>query len=359
MVTSAPIGRRRLLRLLAGASVIGGAIAGCAVRTADRVASATASFREALPLPKRSLPPLPVDPAIRVEGLSPLVTPTADFFRIDVAEEVPIPSTSAWRLRIDGMVRNPMDLGYDELLDRGLVEVDASIACVSNSVGGFLVGNARWLGVPLDALIDEAGPLRRADQVMGHSVDGFTAGFPVAALADRDAIVAVGMNGQPLEPEHGYPARIIVPGLYGYVSAVKWLSRIELTRFDEQVGYWISRGWSRLAPVKLASRIDTPRPFAPVQAGARAIGGVAWAATSGISRVEVRIDAQPWQEAQLGPELSSTSWRQWWLTWDAQPGSHTISVRAWDGDGRLQSSKDVPPVPDGAEGLHRITVTVE
>lgn len=306
----------------------------------------------------KPLPVLPVDPAGDIAGLSALITPTAEFFRIDVANAIPTPDVDTWKLRIDGLVRRPIELSYDDLLARGLVEVDATIACVSNDVGGFLVGNARWLGIPLKPLIDEAGPLATADEVMGHSVDGFTAGFPVAALADRNAIIAVGMNGEELTPVHGYPARIIVPGLYGYVSAVKWLSRIELTRFDQQVGYWIPRGWAQDAPVKLASRIDTPRPGAQVPAGAVGVGGVAWSATVGIGRVQVRIDGESWQDAELGPQLAGTTWRQWWMSWDAAAGKHNITVRAWDGLGNLQSEREVPVAPNGAEGLHTVDVTV-
>ena len=355
---SAPLPRRALLRAVAGLTLVGGFVASCASRVAESGSAALGALRTSLPTPKRSLAPLPADPAACIDGLSPLITPKNEFFRIDVAGDIPMPSADTWKLQIDGLVTNRIELGYDELLARGLVEIDATIACVSNDVGGFLVGNARWTGVPLRDLITEARPLPEADEVMGHSVDGFTAGFPLSVLADRDAIIAVGMNGKPLEPVHGYPARIIVPGLYGYVSAVKWLSRIELTRFDEQVGYWIPRGWSELAPVKLASRIDTPRGGLPLAASATAIAGVAWSATDGIARVQVRVDAGSWLDAELGPALSNSTWRQWWIPWTAEPGKHRITVRAWDGVGNLQSSREVPPAPNGAEGLHSIEVTV-
>lgn len=337
----------------------GAFLSGCVSRTAERTSAAGAAIRRALPKPLKALAPLPPDPAARVEGLSKLITPTDEFFRIDTAADIPMPNVESWKLQIDGLVTNRIELGYDDLLTRDLIEIDATISCVSNDVGGFLVGNARWTGVPLRDLITEARPLPEADEVMGHSVDGFTAGFPLSVLADRDAIIAVGMNGKPLEPVHGYPARIIVPGLYGYVSAVKWLSRIELTRFDEQVGYWIPRGWSALAPVKLASRIDTPRGGLAMTAGATAVAGVAWSAMSGISRVQVRINDGSWLDAELGPALSDTTWRQWWTSWNAAPGKYRITVRAWDGEGRLQSSREVPPAPNGAEGLHAIDVTVE
>lgn len=344
-------------RALLWASVLGlgGVIAGCA-RTVERAGSAVA--RRVLPGAREPLPPLPADPASTVDGLSPLITPTQQFFRIDTAGDVPTPDVTTWRLRIDGLVARPLEFDYDALLNRDLIEIDATMACVSNAVGGFLVGNARWRGIRLAELIADAAPLARADQVLGHSVDGFTAGFPVSALWDRDALLAFGMNGELLTAEHGYPARIIVPGLYGYVSAVKWVTRIELTRFDDQVGYWVPRGWSQLAPVKLASRIDTPRPGSAVPSGRVVIGGVAWSATSGVARVQVRLDGAPWLDAELGPALSTSSWRQWWLPWDATPGKHTLTVRAWDGDGNLQSQREVPPDPNGAEGLHSIDVEV-
>lgn len=355
-MTAPGLQRRAFLRaaLITGAAVL----TGCVSRTAERAATAAASLRGALPGARTPLPALPPDPARTINGLSPLITPTAEFFRIDTAAEVPTPAVETWNLRIDGLVRRPLTLDYEALLDRELIEIDAAISCVSNEVGGFLVGNARWLGVRLSELVADAAPLTRADQVLGHSVDGFTAGFPVSALWDRDAIVAVAMNGEPLTPEHGYPARIIVPGLYGYVSAVKWVNRIELTRFDDQVGYWVPRGWSKLAPVKLASRIDTPRGGLRLSAGRHPIAGVAWSAANGISRVQVRIDDEPWRDAELGPELAKTSWRQWWLPWDAITGEHRIVVRAWDGAGAAQSERQVPPAPDGAEGLHTIDIVV-
>lgn len=311
-----------------------------------------------LPRARAPLPAPPPDPAATTPGLSPLLTPTADFFRIDVADSIPTPALDTWRLTIDGMVRHPLTLTFDELIRREIVEIDATLACVSNPVGGPLVGTARWTGVRLDRLIAEAQPLPDADEVLGHSVDDFTAGFPVSALAAGDALVAIGMNGEVLAPEHGYPARIIVPGLFGYVSAVKWLQRIELTRFDQQVGYWVPRGWSRLGPMKLSSRIDAPRDGANVAAGPVTVAGVAWSSAHGIASVEVRVDGGAWQPAQLGPSLDATAWRQWWWSWTASRGSHQLEVRAIDEQGTVQSARLVPPVPNGAEGLHRIQVTV-
>lgn len=312
-----------------------------------------------LPKALKFLPPPPTDPALTVPGLSKLFTPNGEFYRIDTAIIVPNINIDTWRLRIDGMVDNPTEFTYKELTDRPVFQLDDTIACVSNEVGGNLVGNARWLGIRLDDLIKEASLFSSADQVMGHSIDGFTAGFPTAALDGRDAMIAIGMNGEPLPIDHGFPARIIVPGLYGYVSATKWLTRIELTRFDKAEGYWIPRGWSTQAPIKIASRIDTPLIGSSLRAGKRVIAGVAWAPTRGISKVEVRIDQGQWHVATLGPALANTTWRQWWIDWDAKPGRRTISVRATDGTGALQSSKNVPVAPNGAEGWHTVDVTVQ
>ena len=312
-----------------------------------------------LPKALKSLPAPPPDPAVGLPGLSKLFTPNSEFYRIDTALSTPEIAVDTWTLKIDGMVATPLEYTYKELLQRPTFELDGTIACVSNEIGGNLVGNARWFGIRLDDLIREARPLTRADQVMGHSVDGFTAGFPVSVLDGRDAMIAFGMNGEVLPIDHGFPARIIVPGLYGYVSATKWLSRIELTRFDEKRGYWIPRGWSALAPIKTASRIDTPRNRSRIVHGEGVIAGVAWAPIRGISRVEVRIDDGDWQDAKLGPELANTTWRQWWMKWNPPAGEHKISVRATDGEGERQGGKKVAVAPNGAEGWHTIYATAE
>jgi DMSO/TMAO reductase YedYZ molybdopterin-dependent catalytic subunit len=230
---------------------------------------------------------------------------------------------------------------------------------VSNEVGGDLVGNAVWQGVPLPVLLDRAGVQDDATQIVGHSVDGFTAGFPTELAGDgRTALVAYAMNGELLPPRHGFPARLVVAGLYGYVSATKWLSRIELARQEDVDGYWITRGWAKDGPIKLASRIDVPRNGADVVAGPTAIAGVAWAPTRGVGAVEVQVDDGEWQPAMLGTAASDETWVQWHLAWDAPPGRHRLRVRAVDGDGRRQIEADAPPAPDGATGLHTRTVTV-
>ena len=309
-----------------------------------------------LPKALSPLPAPPADPALEIENLSKLFTPNDKFFIIDNAIIVPQINPSDWELTIDGMVKNKIKLSYDDLLARPMIEVDDTIACVSNWVGGPYVGNARWLGVRLDDLINEAEPSKDADQILSHSVDKFTAGFPTAALDGRAAIIAVGMNGEILPVKSGFPARLIVPGLYGYVSATKWLSRLELTRFDLKEGYWIKKGWAKFAPIKMQSRIDTPYVEETFAAGKRAIAGVAWAQNVGVQSVEVKIDNSSWREATLGPDLANTTWRQWWIEWDAKPGTHTLSVRAINKNGEIQSEKKKDVLPDGAEGWHTITV---
>jgi DMSO/TMAO reductase YedYZ molybdopterin-dependent catalytic subunit len=352
------LSRRDLLR--AFAVIGGGAVAAAAASKflRDRASVQLQRLNVALPKPLKFLPAPPTDPALTTPGLSKLITPNSQFYRIDTAIVVPSISVDSWHLQIDGMVANPRKFTYQELTQRPVFELDDTIACVSNEVGGYLVGNARWLGIRLDDLIKELAPTSKADQVMGYSSDGFSAGFPLAILDGRDAMIAFGMNGEPLPLEHGFPARIIVPGLYGYVSATKWLTRIELTRFDQKQGYWVPRGWSALAPIKTQSRIDTPRSASRIKAGRVAIAGVAWAPTRGISRVEVRVDDSQWRDAILGPALAKTTWRQWWIDWQATAGTSNISVRATDGTGAVQPRAFTAPDPNGAEGWHTIAVNV-
>jgi DMSO/TMAO reductase YedYZ molybdopterin-dependent catalytic subunit len=296
---------------------------------------------------------------LAADGLSPLITPTKDFYRIDEALVVPNINVDTWRLKIDGMVDNPYELSFDDLLAQPLIERDITLACVSNDVGGGLVGNARWLGVRLADVLERAQVDPRATQLVGRSVDGFTVGFPTAVAIDgRDAMVAVAQNGAPLTREHGFPARLIVPGLYGYVSATKWLREIELTTWEAFDAYWIQRGWAEQAPIKVQSRIDVPRGSGQVTPGRRPVAGVAWAPRRGIERVEFRLDRGPWQEARLGPSLGDDSWRQWAADWDATPGDHTLEVRATTGDGEVQTDVKVAPFPDGATGHHRVAVRV-
>ncbi|HEX6659230.1 MAG TPA: molybdopterin-dependent oxidoreductase, partial [Ilumatobacter sp.] len=322
-----------------------------------RLSNAADRAGVALPAADVMLPAPPADPALGIAGLTPLFVPNTSFYRIDTALVVPSVALGSWRLRVTGMVDNELEFTFDDLLALPQVEADITISCVSNEVGGDLVGNARWQGVRLDDLLSDAGISPDADQIVGRSVDGFTAGFPTATLDGRNALVALAMNGEPLPTRHGFPARLVVPGLYGYVSATKWLSAIELTRFDQFEGYWVPRGWSALAPVKTQSRID--RPGGRIAAGRTAVAGVAWAPTRGISTVEVRVDDEPWRTATLGPSVGDDSWRQWWIDWDATPGRHSLMCRATDGTGDVQTEARSRPDPDGATGWHTITVTVD
>ena len=302
--------------------------------------------------------PLPAGHSLDVPGISPIITPNEDFYLIDTALTPPQVNLEEWTLRITGLVENPYEITFGELLTRPLVERYVTLSCVSNSVGGSLVGHAKWLGVPLSLILDEAGILPEAQQIVGRSVDGFTVGFPSTIPFDgRDALVAVGMNDEPLPIEHGFPVRLVVAGLYGYVSATKWLSELELTTWDGFDAYWVPRGWAKEAPVKTQSRIDTPRD-GQIAAGPRAIAGVAWAPNRGVDRVEVKIGNGPWTEAELSTEISDNSWRQWKLDWDPLPGRYKLRVRATDGEGVTQTDLRQPPAPDGATGYHTIDVTV-
>ena len=312
-----------------------------------------------LSLADRPLPPLPPGTDLEIEGLTPFVTSNAAFYRIDTALEIPRVQISDYTLRVTGMVERPLNLSFQQLTERPLVEADITLTCVSNEVGGKLAGNARWLGVRLDDLLAEAGIDPAADQIVGRSIDGYSCGFPVATLDGRDALVAIAMNGEPLPLEHGFPVRLIVPGLYGYVSATKWLTEIELTTFDSFDHYWVPRGYSAEAPIKTQSRIDTPGPLARIASGPIAIAGVAWAQTRGIEAVEVRVDDGPWEVARLGPEVNDSTWRQWTVTWDASPGQHSITCRATDSSGSTQTEDRARPAPNGATGWHSLVVIVD
>jgi len=293
-----------------------------------------------------------------IEGISPYITSNKDFYRIDTALRVPTIEPADWSLTLNGLVENPYVLSYDEILGMDLVKKDVTLTCVSNEIGGPLVGNAVWSGVPLSEIISKSKPLPEAQQVMCHSVDGFTAGFPIENIFDgRTALLAVGMNGRPLPVIHGFPARLVVAGLYGYVSAVKWIKRIEICTWDGNDGYWIPRGWSKKAPIKISSRIDVPRERR-INSGINAVAGVAWAPLSGVKTVEVSFDSGPWQECNLGVSLSGESWSQWAYKWDAKPGKYEIKVRAIDNNGVIQSSNLASPAPNGAEGYDQISVRV-
>ncbi len=294
-----------------------------------------------------------------VPGLSPYITPNGDFYRIDTAIVVPQVDPNQWRLQIGGMVDQPYELTLDDILAGDLVDRTVTISCVSNEIGGDLVGNAVWTGIPLSAVLEQAGIQPGADQVVGVSVDGWTAGFPTNVLdGDRTALVAVAMNGEPLPLAHGFPARLVVAGLYGYVSAVKWLAGIGLTSWDDFDGYWIPRGWSKEGPIKITSRIDAPRHGSRHTPGAVGIGGVAWAPTRGIGAVEVQLDEGDWTPAELGDVVSDETWVQWTMRPELDVGRHTIRVRAYDLSGEPQPSGPKPMRPDGAEGYHSIVLNI-
>ncbi|MCX5394747.1 molybdopterin-dependent oxidoreductase [Streptomyces sp. NBC_00094] len=349
----------------AGLAATGAAALGRAVGSPveENATASRAALR--LPRPVSPAPPVPAGAQLRVPGISPFLTPNRDFYRVDTALVVPKVDAGRWRLRLHGSgVREERTFTLPELTARRIVERDITLACVSNEVGGPYVGNARWLGVHLADLLREAGvrpPSEGgpADQLVARSVDGMTIGTPVEEVMDgRDALLAFGMNGEPLPFTHGFPVRMIVPGLYGYVSACKWIASIELTTFDAYDAYWVPRGWAAEAPVKTQSRIDTPRPLARPAAGTVMIAGVAWAQHRGITRVEVRIDDGTWRDARLAAEDSRDTWRQWTYPWEATPGRHTLTVRATDGTGATQPERRTGTMPDGAQGWHSVVVTV-
>lgn len=352
-------GRREVLR---GLMIAGGAavVTGVAGRLIGLRRVDVSGERAAVVLPTPSGPPVELAPGaeLRVPGLTPYVTPAADFYRIDTALLVPQVSIEDWSLRIHGMVEREIVLRWDDLANRTAVERLVTLTCVSNPVGGDLVGNALWRGYRIDELLAEAGPLPDADMVLSRSKDGWTAGTPLPVLTDgRDALLAIGMNGEPLPVAHGYPARLVVPGLYGYVSATKWVTELEVTRFDRATAYWTRRGWSPLGPIKTATRIDTPGA-GKIAPGRTVIAGVAWAQRRGISAVEVSIDNGPWQRASLAAEQSVDTWRQWVFEWEATAGKHTILARATDGVGEVQTARAQGVLPDGATGYPSVFVRV-
>jgi len=305
-----------------------------------------------------TLPPVTTVPrGSAIEGLTPLYVPNDEFYRIDTAFTIPQVDPATWSMRIKGMVDNELTFTLDDLLARATTQADVTLSCVSNRIGGDLVGNARWTGVPLQDLLDEAGVQPGGTQIMSRSVDDFTAGFPTSLAGDgRTALVAIGMNGEPLPTRHGFPARLVVAGIYGYVSATKWLSEIEINDFESVDGYWIPRGWSKEGPIKTQSRIDVPRE--QVAAGTVTIAGVAWAPIRGISAVEVRIDDGPWTEVTLGPDIGEESWIQWWHDVELVPGRYVVTVRATDGTGAVQTDVVTRPAPNGAAGHHSKTISV-
>ena len=352
------IDRRRFL--LTGAAGIVAAVAAGGMGNALARRLRADESRAAVRIPEpasRAATPLGVE--LQVPGLGPFITPNNRFYRVDTALLVPALMAKDWRLRVHGMTGRELRLDYADLLARPLIERDITLACVSNPVGGSYVDNARWIGAPLRDLLEGAGVHPDADQIVSRSIDGFTIGTPTAVAMDgRDAMLAVAMNGEPLPLEHGFPVRMIVPGLYGYVSATKWLIDLELTTFDAYDPYWVERGWAERAPIKTMSRIDTPAPSSDLTAGEVPIAGVAWAQHVGIDGVEVSIDGGPWQAAEVAAEDTIDTWRQWLYRWNATPGEHRLKARATDGSGATQSGVRAEPFPDGASGHHEVVVHV-
>lgn len=354
-------GRRR--SMVALGLLATGVVAGVAGALLNRLHSSVAGDRTAFTLPTaRDGAPPPPPAAVVPPGFTntPFITPNADFYRIDTALSVPQVSRGDWRLRIHGMVDREVTLTFDDLQRFDVVEEVVTLTCVSNPVGGDLISNAKWTGYRVRDLLAGAGIHSDADMVLSTSIDGFTAGTPVEALTDqRGSLLAIGMNDAPLPTEHGYPARLVVPGLYGYVSATKWLVDLELTRFDRAEAYWTKLGWAARGPIKTESRIDVPRSGAEIPRGSTTFGGVAWAQQRGIEAVEVRIDEGPWQQAELGASYSNDTWRLWSFPWQAaEPGPHRITVRATDGTGAVQTSDEADVVPDGATGWHTVSFDV-
>lgn len=351
--------RRAFLGWSAGAGAVALTGAGVGRRVEGRSAAEVA--RESVQITSSggvALPPS-AETFDGIEGLDPYLTPVEDFYRIDTALSVPQVDPDGWSLKFTGMVDEPYELTYEEIRALDLDDHVVTLSCVSNEVGGSLVGNARWTGIPLATLLDRAGVQDGATQVVGRSVDDWTAGFPTEAVYDgRTAILAIGQNGEPLTTTHGFPARLVVAGLYGYVSAVKWIEEIHLTTWEDFDGYWVPRGWSKEGPMKTASRIDVPRSNDDRPAGPVVVAGVAWAPNRDISSVEISIDEGDWIPCELGASVGPETWRQWRITWEATPGSHMIQVRAIDGDGDLQPIGPARPDPNGSEGWHRRFVEI-
>ncbi|HWJ67919.1 MAG TPA: molybdopterin-dependent oxidoreductase [Nocardioides sp.] len=354
-------GSRRTLILTAVALTAAAAAGGLAGRVVTSLRTRPEDI--ALPEPADPAPPLPRGLDDQVPGITPWTTDNDDFYRVDTRLDTPVVSSDDWTLTIDGDVEREVTITFDELLEMPMIERDITLTCVSNSVGGPYVGAARWLGVRLTDVLELAGiDGTKADQILSTDFDGMTISTPLDLATDgRDAMIAVGMNGEALPREHGFPVRMVIPGLYGFISATKWLTRLTLTTYDDQKAYWTERDWAIDAPIKISARIDTPKALAQIDPGEVVIGGVAWAQErDGIAKVQVRIDGGGWQDAQLGPDGGENYWRQWFHRWpSAESGSHRIAVRAVAGNGEAQTAVRAEPFPNGASGLHELIVTVK
>lgn len=349
---------RRVFLMVAGtisAASVGIAVAGRFVGAGRRHVEQSRRLLRIPGVTRRQAPPTT---SLGVKGIAPWQTPNEDFYRIDTAIALPTIEPEEWSLRIHGLVERELTLSFTDLVARRMTESWITLNCVSNQVGGGLVGNARWSGVRIADLLAGLGVSDEADCVLQTSHDGWFCATPLQALTDdRDAMLAVAMNGRPLPIEHGFPVRTIVPGLYGYVSATKWVVDLEVSTFDRAVGYWTTKGWSAEGPVKIASRIDVPRSGDEVPAGEVTIGGVAWHQQTGIEAVEVQVDGGEWESAALGHAPSVDTWVQWAVTLDVPEGDHEVRVRAIGKDGDTQTSVVRAPDPDGSTGLHTIEIS--
>ncbi len=351
--------RRRFLvgSGIAAAAAVAGTVAGRQLATRRDVTLARGALR--FPRPAVAAPPLPAGSDLHIPGLSSFVTPNDSFYRVDTALLLPQVDPSTWQLRIHGMVQREVTITFAELLRRPLIEAYVTLTCVSDPVGGPYVGNAKWLGARLADLIRQARPRAGASQLLCTSVDGFTSGTPLQVVLDgRDALLTVAMNGTALPVAHGFPARMVIPGLYGYVSATKWVTDIEVTTFADATAYWATRGWSQQAPIKTESRIDVPAIGSTLRPGPTQVAGVAWAQHKGVAAVEVRVDRGPWHEARLAAVPDIDTWRQWVFQWPATPGRHVIEARATDKTGYTQTAVQAQPPPNGASGYPSAAVTV-
>ncbi|GAA4157685.1 molybdopterin-dependent oxidoreductase [Gryllotalpicola daejeonensis] len=354
--------RRAFLWWSAGAAAVGliATVGGqLATRTASAAANARAVFK--LPRPTASTPPVPAAASFDVPGITPVITPLPQFYRTDVELVIPQLDPQQWSLTVHGLVERPFTLTWAELNELPMEEHYVTLACVSNEVGGPLISTAKWLGYPVRLLLERAGVKEGADMVYSESFDGYTAATPLEAMTDPDraSLLAIGMDGQPLPFARGFPARLVVPGLYGYVSATKWVVDLKVSRFADQKGYWVTQGWAEKAPVKQSSRIDVPRPGRTLAAGHQWVAGVAWEQHVGISKVEVQVDDGPWHEAELARAINADTWVQWRWAWDATPGDHQLRVRGTNAKGVQQTSGVSDVLPDGATGWHTLEVTVK
>lgn len=348
-------GRRRFLVSVAAVTA-----AGAVAAAAGQWLIARARDISDVVLPRPAQPIAPLPEGLEYKDLSAFRTPTKDFYRVDVNLVVPQVDPDDWSLHIDGDVRRTLRFSFDELLALPMIERDITMTCVSNEVGGGYVGATRWLGVPVRDLLDRAGVGTHCDQILSTAVDGFTISTPLAVARDgRDMMVAVGMDGEPLPRKHGFPARLITPGLYGYVGGTKWLTRLTLTTYAKHRAYWTRRGWATQGPIKIASRIDTPNSLGTISAGPTVIAGVAWAQHQGVAKVELQIDDADWVQVKLGPDAGIDYWRQWYFPWTATRGTHTVAVRATTRDGAVQTSRRASPFPNGSSGLQQLVVRVD